>query len=121
MIFDEIITGFRLGPGGAQERYGVTADLATFGKALGNGMPISALAGRAELMDLLADVFFSGTHGGEVLSLSAAGAVLDRLDTTAYRDLDRRGERLRDGVEAGIGAAGLGEWVTIAGAPRGPW
>jgi glutamate-1-semialdehyde aminotransferase len=119
LIFDEIITGFRLAPGGAQEHYGVQADLATFGKALGNGMPISAIAGRADLMDRLEDVFFSGTHGGETLSLAAAQAVLDRLDEAAYERLYSKGERLRAGVQRAIETAGVAEWVRISGAaPR---
>jgi glutamate-1-semialdehyde aminotransferase len=119
VIFDEIITGFRLAPGGAQEHYGVTADLAVFGKALGNGMPISAIAGRAELMERLEDVFFSGTHGGETLSLAAASAVLDRLDSAAYASLYNRGERLREGVQRSIDEAGVGDSVEISGAaPR---
>jgi glutamate-1-semialdehyde aminotransferase len=119
VVFDEIITGFRLAAGGAQERYGVQPDLATFGKALGNGMPISALAGRAELMDRLEDVFYSGTHGGETLSLAAANAVLDRLDTSAYEALYAKGERIRGGVQRAIDEHGLAEWVTIGGAaPR---
>jgi glutamate-1-semialdehyde 2,1-aminomutase len=119
VVFDEIITGFRLAPGGAQERYGVRADLATYGKALGNGMPISALAGRAEVMDRLEDVFFSGTHGGETLSMAAACAVLDVLDEDAYRALHQKGERLRMGIRGAIAAAGLEAWVTIDGAaPR---
>jgi glutamate-1-semialdehyde aminotransferase len=119
LIFDEIITGFRLAPGGAQERYGVLADLATFGKALGNGMPISAIAGRTELMDRLEDVFFSGTHGGETLSLAAAQAVLDRLDEAAYATLYSKGERLRTGVQGAIDSAGVADWVRISGAaPR---
>jgi glutamate-1-semialdehyde aminotransferase len=119
VIFDEIITGFRLAPGGAQERYGVRADLATYGKALGNGMPISALAGRAEVMGVLDEVFFSGTHGGEALSMAAAVAVLDTLDEGAYEQLHRRGERLRTGIQQAIADAGLEEWATIGGAaPR---
>jgi glutamate-1-semialdehyde aminotransferase len=119
LVFDEIITGFRLAPGGAQERYGVRADLATFGKALGNGMPISALAGRAEVMDVLEDVFFSGTHGGETLSLVAAAATLDALDAGAYAALYAKGERLRAGIERAIAEHGVGDWVTIDGeAPR---
>jgi glutamate-1-semialdehyde aminotransferase len=119
VIFDEIITGFRLAPGGAQERYGVEPDLAAFGKALGNGMPISALVGRAELMDRLEEVFYSGTHGGETLSLAAANAVLDRLDAAAYKALYAMGERLRDGVQHAIDEHGLADWVRISGAaPR---
>ncbi len=119
VVFDEIITGFRLAAGGAQERYGVQADLTAFGKALGNGMPISALAGRAELMDRLEEVFFSGTHGGEALSLAAANAVLDQLDAEAYVQLFAKGELLRRGIERAIERSGLGEWVRITGAaPR---
>jgi glutamate-1-semialdehyde aminotransferase len=115
-IFDEIITGFRIAPGGAQERYGVTADIATFGKAIGNGMPLSAIAGRAEVLDPLGEVFFSGTHGGETLSLAAARAVLGLLDADAYARIERSGERLRQGIEQAIAATGLGDWVTIGGA-----
>lgn len=119
VIFDEIITGFRLGPGGAQERYSVRADLVTFGKALGNGMPISAVAGPAEHMDLLSDIFFSGTHGGEVLSLAAARATLDELDDGAFAELYRKGEVIRAGVQRAIDVAGVGEWVSVGGvAPR---
>jgi glutamate-1-semialdehyde aminotransferase len=119
VVFDEIITGFRLAPGGAQERYGVRADLATFGKALGNGMPISAITGRAEVMDELEQVFFSGTHGGEALSIAAALAVLDHLDADAFAALEERGARVRAGIEDAISASGLGEWVSIGGAaPR---
>jgi glutamate-1-semialdehyde aminotransferase len=119
IIFDEIITGFRLARGGAQERYGVHADLVAFGKALGNGMPISALGGRAGLMDRLEDVFFSGTHGGETLSLAAAQAVLERLDTRFYESLYAKGERLRIGIQRGIDDAGVSDWASVSGAaPR---
>jgi glutamate-1-semialdehyde aminotransferase len=119
VIFDEIITGFRLAAGGAQERYGVQADLATYGKALGNGMPISALVGKAELMDRLEDVFFSGTHGGETLSLTAAQTVLDYLDAGAYEALYAKGEYLRAGIQLAIERAGVADWVRISGAaPR---
>jgi glutamate-1-semialdehyde aminotransferase len=114
-IFDEIITGFRIAPGGAQERYGVTADIVTFGKAIGNGMPLSAIAGKAAILDELNEIFFSGTHGGETLSLAAARAVLGQLDHSAYDHIERTGERLRSGVQAGIDDAGLSEWVTISG------
>ena len=118
-VFDEIITGFRLAPGGAQQRYGVEADLVTFGKALGNGMPISAVAGRAELMDRFDQVFFSGTHGGETLSLAAARAVLGRLDEGAYERLYEVGENLRRGIESVIARAGVSDWVRVGGAaPR---
>lgn len=119
-IFDEVITGFRLALGGAQERYGVCADLVCLGKALGNGMPISALAGRARVMDGLESVFFSGTHGGETLSLAAARATLDvMLSEPVHEHLWVLGERLQEGIRAAIRRSGLEHWVTCGGAA--PW
>ena len=79
LVFDEIITGFRYALGGAQELFGVIPDLASFGKAMGNGMPISAIVGRADVMDEMEQVFYSGTFGGEALSLAAAIAVIDKM------------------------------------------
>lgn len=119
-VFDEVITGFRLAPGGAQQHFDVRADLVCFGKALGNGMPISALAGPAETMDALQDVFFSGTHGGETLSLAAARATLDVLcSEPVHEHLWRLGHRLQAGVGAAIERHGLGGWVSCSGAA--PW
>jgi glutamate-1-semialdehyde-2,1-aminomutase len=119
-VFDEVITGFRLAPGGAQEYFGVRADLACFGKALGNGMPISALAGPAEVMDGLRDVFFSGTHGGETLSLAASRATLDVLAAEpVHEHLWTLGRRLQDGVNAAIAEHELRDSVQCSGAA--PW
>ena len=120
LVFDEIITGFRLALGGAQERYGVRADIACFGKALGNGMPVSAIAGRADYMDKLDEVFFSGTHGGEALSLAAARATLAELSKPGVHDaLFGYGEKLRSGIERAIESAGVGDRVRVSGeAPR---
>jgi glutamate-1-semialdehyde aminotransferase len=119
-VFDEVISGFRLAPGGAQERYGVVPDLATYGKALGNGMPISALAGRAELMDTLEDAFVSGTHGGEALSLAAARATLDILGKAAsHEHLWARGSQLQAGLNELVARWELEPWVTVGGAA--PW
>jgi len=81
LVFDEMLTGFRLAPGGAQEYFGVTPDLAAFGKGIANGFPLSAIAGRRDLMMLMEDIFFSGTYGGETLSLAAANVVLGRMAT----------------------------------------
>ena len=81
LVFDEMLTGFRFAPGGAQEFFGVTPDLACFGKALANGFPLSAIAGRKSILDLMPTIFFSGTFGGETLSLAAARVVLDRMAT----------------------------------------
>lgn len=116
VVFDEIITGFRLAPGGAQEHYGVQADLVCLGKALGNGMPISALAGPAQHMDVLERVFFSGTHGGEALSLAAARATLDVIvDQDVPGHLWRMGARLQAGVRERIGSHGIADWVSCTG------
>src|SRR5262249_61783806 len=80
LVFDEMWTGFRLALGGAQELFGVQADLACFSKAIANGMPLSVLTGRADVMDLLErDVFFFTTFGGEALSLAAARATLEAM------------------------------------------
>ena len=80
LIFDETITGFRIGMGGAQKYFGVTPDLSTFGKAMGNGYPISVLCGRAEIMRALEDVFFSFTFGGELPSMAAALKTIEILE-----------------------------------------
>lgn len=81
LVFDEMLTGFRFAPGGAQEYFGVKPDLAAFGKALANGFPLSAIVGRADILDVMPTIFFSGTFGGETLSLAAANVVLDRMAT----------------------------------------
>jgi glutamate-1-semialdehyde aminotransferase len=116
VIFDEVITGFRLALGGAQQHYGVQADLTCLGKALGNGMPISALAGPAEYMDGLERVFFSGTHGGETLSLAAAAATLDVIaGEPVTESLWRNGAALKAGINDAIERHGLTDWVTCTG------
>jgi len=86
LIFDEIITGFRFGLGGAQKVWGVTPDLATFGKAMGNGMPISALVGKKKYMKLMDQVCFSGTFFGETLSLAASLAVIEKMEREPVHD-----------------------------------
>ena len=112
LIFDEVITGFRLGLGGAQAYYGVTPDLATYAKALGGGAPVSALAGRREFMEWVASgkVLHAGTLNGNPLSLAAAAATLNILARNGgelYDHLWRQGERLRTGIEQILGNAGL--------------
>jgi glutamate-1-semialdehyde aminotransferase len=119
VVFDEIITGFRLAPGGARQRYGVTPDLSCYGKALGNGMPISAVAGAWSIMESFEEVFFSGTHGGEALSLAAACAVLDRIaDGTVLAEIEARGRTLRDGMKAVVDAAEVSHRVSVSGEPQ---
>ena len=99
LIFDEMWTGFRVALGGAQERYDVTADLACYSKAVANGMPLSVLTGRADVMRALEDdVFFYTTFGGEALSLAAAKATLSELREQRVPDVLRaQGARLKDG------------------------
>jgi len=120
LVFDEIITGFRWALGGAQARYGVTPDLACFGKAMGNGMPISAVVGRADVLRLMEKIFFSGTFGGEALSIAAAIATIDKIER---RDVISRlweiGAELMAGVRHRIAAAGLADVIGLVGAP--PW
>jgi glutamate-1-semialdehyde 2,1-aminomutase len=95
LIFDETITGFRFSNGGAQELFGVTPDLSTFGKGMANGMPISAVVGKTEIMDEMENIFFSGTFGGELLSLAAANEVIDRYrNTNVTQQLNDSGEFL---------------------------
>lgn len=109
LIFDEMWTGFRMAPGGAQEYFGVKADLATFSKAVANGMPISIITGRKDVMALFEkDVFFFTTFGGEALSLAAAKATIDEIRSKRVTDfLEKLGRRLRDGYNAIAGELGM--------------
>jgi len=119
MIFDEIITGFRIAPGGARERYGVIPDFSCYGKALGNGMPISAVAGSWSAMRVFEEIFYSGTHGGETLSLAAARAVLDTIaDGAVLAGIHRLGCRLRGGLDRVVARHGVGGLVTVGGEPE---
>jgi glutamate-1-semialdehyde 2,1-aminomutase len=102
LVFDEVITGFRVARGGAQELYGVRPDLTILGKILGGGLPLAAFGGRAEIMDRLApsgDVYQAGTLSGNPLATAAGLAVLRRLhDGAVYEELERRGARLEAGL-----------------------
>jgi glutamate-1-semialdehyde 2,1-aminomutase len=104
-ICDEVITGFRAGLRGAQGRFGVTADLAIYAKAVAAGFPLALVAGRRDVMDTLLDkgVMHGGTYNGNVQSMAAAIAALDELerdDGAVYRDLERRGAHLMQGIAA---------------------
>ena len=102
LIFDEMWTGFRFALGGAQEKYGVRADLATFSKAVANGMPLSVLTGRADVMKVCEkDVFFFTTFGGEAMSLAAAKATIEKMRReSVVEHLARQGQKLFDGFNA---------------------
>ena len=118
LVFDEMWTGFRCALGGAQEFLGVRADLSLFSKAMANGMPLSAITGRRDVMALLErDVFFFTTFGGEALSLAASLACIDFLcEHRVPERIAAVGQRLRDGLEALIGELGL-EYVSLTGYP----
>jgi glutamate-1-semialdehyde 2,1-aminomutase len=102
LIFDEVITGFRVGPGGAQERFAVRPDLTTLGKIIGGGMPIGAYGGRADLMELVAPsgpVYQAGTLSGHPLSMAAGIATLTHLKPQRYVDLEDVVSSLADGLQ----------------------
>jgi glutamate-1-semialdehyde 2,1-aminomutase len=101
---DETVTGFRLAPGGAQERFGVRADLVTFGKALGAGFPVAALAGRAEVLDGLAGgrILHYGTQNANPALLAVVRESLDMLDQAAFARLDALADRLVTGLREAI-------------------
>lgn len=113
LVFDEVITGFRVARGGAQELYGVTPDLTILGKIAGGGLPLAAFGGRADVMDELAPggpVYQAGTLSGNPLATAAALSVLRRLrDPAVYERLEEAGSRL----EAGLREAVAGEPVTV--------
>lgn len=120
LVFDEVITGFRLAKGGAQEYLGVVPDMACFGKAMGNGMPISAVVGRSDVMAEMDQIFFSGTFGGEALSLAASIAVLDKIQREpVIETLWRNGAALRSGVAAIVHKYALEPVVVLKGLD--PW
>jgi glutamate-1-semialdehyde aminotransferase/spore coat polysaccharide biosynthesis protein SpsF (cytidylyltransferase family) len=119
LIFDEICTGFHFGLGGAQKRFGVTPDLACFGKAMGNGYPIACVCGRADVMGIFAEIFFSFTFGGEAASMAAALKVLDILETTdALARIEANGRVLRDGFNVLARQAGLAGRFEAVGYPQ---
>jgi len=102
LIFDEVMTGFRLARGGAQKRFGITPDLSTFGKVIGGGLPVGAFGGRAEIMDYLAPlgpVYQAGTLSGNPVAMAAGLANLDELlSGDAYKKLEERGAQLAVGM-----------------------
>ena len=119
LIFDEICSGFHFGLGGAQKMFGVTPDLACFGKAMGNGFPISCVVGRAEIMRVFGEIFFSFTFAGEIASMGAAMKVLDVLEhTDALARIEANGRTLQDEVRALAKEAGLARRIEIVGRPQ---
>ncbi len=113
LIFDEVITGFRVGPGGAQKIFGVTPDIATFAKAIANGFPVAAIAGRADILDLFAKgVLHGGTFNAQPVAMAATVATLKELTPELFATIDKRGTRLMDGIRKELAAAGIKAVVT---------
>jgi glutamate-1-semialdehyde 2,1-aminomutase len=118
LIFDEVITGFRVARGGAQERFGVTPDLTCLGKVLGGGLPIGAYGGRRAVMEQVAPagpVYQAGTLSGNPLAVAAGLATLDALDERAYRQLEEAGARVAATLQSAANAAGIALTVNRVG------
>jgi glutamate-1-semialdehyde 2,1-aminomutase len=115
LVFDEVITGFRVGPSGAQGRFGMRPDLSIFGKVVGGGLPLAALGGPAAIMDELAPlgaVYQAGTLSGNPLATAAGLAVLAQLDAAAFDELESKAERLAACLRDACDAAGVAAQVT---------
>jgi len=118
LIFDEVITGLRLGAAGAQGAYGVQPDLTTFGKVIGGGLPIGAVGGRAEVMDVLAPigpVYQAGTLSGNPLATAAGLAALDLLDSAAYDRIEATAQRWATGLAQALADVGVTAQVPRVG------
>ena len=118
LVFDEVITGFRVGPGGAQERYGIRPDLTVLGKIVGGGMPVGAYGGRADLMALIAPsgpVYQAGTLSGHPLAMAAGAATLRLLAPDRYEALEAAGARLETDLRAAAAASGTPVGITRVG------
>ena len=118
LIFDEIITGFRYSLGGAQELFGVTPDLATFGKSMANGMPIAALVGKRKYMKKIEDIFYSFTFGGETLSIAAAIATIKEMEKKkAIKSIWQKGKYLQTKTNKLLKKHKLNDIIEIKGKP----
>ncbi|PIY07972.1 MAG: aminotransferase [Flexibacter sp. CG_4_10_14_3_um_filter_32_15] len=118
LIFDETITGFRFSAGGAQELYGVTPDLATFGKGMANGYPLSAVAGRRDVMKFMEDIFFSSTFGGETLSLAASLATMTKIQTQpVISHINKIGTLIMEKLEKMIEEVEMQDIFEVSGHP----
>ncbi|MEY4669671.1 MAG: hypothetical protein RL518_2370 [Pseudomonadota bacterium] len=119
LIFDEICTGFHLGLGGAQKLFGVSPDLACFGKAMGNGFPISTVVGKAEIMRMFEDIFVSFTFAGEVSAMAASLEVIRRLeDEPIIAEMGRRGIMIQRAIKTFAEEAGVTSNIVNMGTPQ---
>jgi glutamate-1-semialdehyde 2,1-aminomutase len=124
LVFDEVITGFRVGPGGAQELYGVRPDLTILGKIIGGGLPVGAYGGRRDLLDLVAPsgpVYQAGTLSGHPIVMAAGEATLSRLTSSMYEAIETRGQRLAAGLgRPNASVARVGSLLTLFFRDRAP-
>lgn len=118
LVFDETITGFRFSKGGAQEVFGIEPDLSTFGKGIANGFPLSVVGGKREIMMEMEEIFFSGTFGGELLSLAAAKSVLvlHKNNKVALK-LAKIGAELESHLSSEINRLGMSDVLKLSGHP----
>ena len=122
LIFDEVMTGFRIAPGGAAERFGIRADLTTLGKVIGGGLPVAAYGGRADLMEMIAPsgpVYQAGTLSGNPLAMAAGIATLEALTPEVHDGIARQTERLVAGLSAAAARAGIPFTADCAGSMFG--
>lgn len=118
LVFDEVITGFRLGPGGAADKYGVGPDISCFGKVIGGGLPIGALGARSEIMETLAPtgpVYQAGTLSGNPLATAAGLAALEQLTPAVYAELEARAGQFADGLRDALASTGFDAVVCQVG------
>ena len=118
LIFDEVMTGFRLAKGGAQEIYGVSPDITTLGKVIGGGLPVGAYGGKSEIMESLAPlgpVYQAGTLSGNPLAMQAGLSVLKKLNNTVFSKLDTISREITDGIRTNIKEIGVNAIVTRLG------
>ena len=119
LIFDEVVSGFHYALGGAQEVFGVSPDLVAFGKGMANGYPISAVAGRRDLLEQIEQgVFVSTTFGGDSIAMAASLATLEILSTPGFYDhINKIGTMIRDGIQERIDKYGLNDILSVSGMP----
>lgn len=119
LIFDEVITGFRIAHGGAQQRFHITPDITTLGKIIGGGLPVAAYGGRREIMEIVAPlgpVYQAGTLSGNPLAMRVGLATMPKLEAPGfYDDLSKKGGRLGEGLRAALAGAGVPGHVNVAG------
>lgn len=118
LVFDETITGFRFSEGGAQELFNVIPDISTFGKGIANGFPLSVISGKREIMMEMEEIFFSGTFGGELLSLAAAKSVLElHINREVISQLEQTGLDLQNRVNSAVSQTDTQELLSLSGHP----